>query len=61
MCLFSDGLEDARVGEARVVRGEVTRLLAAQDRPDAGRLLGDIEELAERMSDETAAVVLSRR
>jgi serine phosphatase RsbU (regulator of sigma subunit) len=61
VCLFTDGMEDARVGDARVGRGEVARLLAAQDVPDAGRLLGDLEDVADRMSDDTAAVVLSRR
>ena len=60
VCLFTDGLEDARVGDARVGRAEVARLLAAHVLPDAGRLLGDIEDLADRISDDTAAIVLSR-
>jgi hypothetical protein len=37
------------------------RLLAAQEAPDAGRLIGDLEHLANRMCDDTAAVVLSCR
>jgi serine phosphatase RsbU (regulator of sigma subunit) len=60
VCLFTDGLEDARIGAVRVGRDEVARLLAAHVLPDAGRLLGDLEDLADRMSDDTAAVVLSR-
>jgi hypothetical protein len=59
VCLFTDGLEDARVGDARVGRGEVERLLTAQEVPDAGRLLGELEELADVMCDDAAAVVLS--
>jgi hypothetical protein len=61
VCLFTDGLEDARVGDVRIGRAEVARMLAAHDVPDAGRLLGDLEGLADRVSDDTAAVVLSRR
>jgi serine phosphatase RsbU (regulator of sigma subunit) len=61
VCLFTDGLEDARLGDARVGRDAVERLLAAQDVPEAGRLLCDLEELANRMCDDTAAIVLSRR
>jgi Stage II sporulation protein E (SpoIIE) len=60
VCLFTDGLEDARLGDARVGRDQVARLLAAHDVPDAGRLLGDLEELANSMCDDTAAIVLSR-
>ena len=41
VCLFTDGLQDAQVGDARLGRDEVERLFAAQDVPDAGRLLGD--------------------
>ena len=36
-------------------------MLAAHDVPDAGRLIGDLEDMADRMGDDTAAVVLSRR
>jgi serine phosphatase RsbU (regulator of sigma subunit) len=61
VCFFTDGLPDAQVGDARVGRAEVARMLAAHDVPDAGRLLGDLEELADRMADDTAAVVLRRR
>jgi serine phosphatase RsbU (regulator of sigma subunit) len=61
VCLFTDGLEDARVGDARVGRGAVERMFAGQDVPDAGRLLGDLEDLASHMCDDTAAVVLSCR
>jgi serine phosphatase RsbU (regulator of sigma subunit) len=61
VCLFTDGLEDARLGDARVGRAAVERLLAAQEVPEAGRLLCDLEELANAMCDDTAAIVLSRR
>jgi serine phosphatase RsbU (regulator of sigma subunit) len=61
VCLFTDGLEDARVGDGRVGRDAVARLLAAQEIPEAGRLLSDLEELANTMCDDTAAIVLSRR
>jgi hypothetical protein len=61
VCFFTDGLQDAQVGEERVGRAEIVRLLAAHDVPDAGRLLADLEVLADRMSDDTAAVVLRRR
>jgi hypothetical protein len=61
VCLFTDGLEDARLGDARVGRDAVERLLAAQEVPEAGRLLCDLEELANLMCDDTAAIVLSRR
>jgi Stage II sporulation protein E (SpoIIE) len=60
VCLFTDGLEDARLGDARVGRDHIARLLAAHEVPDAGRLLGDLEELANSMCDDTAAVILSR-
>jgi sigma-B regulation protein RsbU (phosphoserine phosphatase) len=60
VCLFTDGLEDAKVGASRVGRDEVARLLAAHDVPDAGRLIGDLEDLADHMPDDTAAVVFSR-
>ena len=60
VCLFTDGLQDAQVGDARIGRDEVERMLAAHDVPDAARLLGDLEDLADRMPDDTAAVVLSR-
>jgi len=61
VCLFTDGLADAQVGDTRIGRAEVERMLAAHDVPDAGRLIGDLEGLADRMGDDTAAVVLSRR
>jgi sigma-B regulation protein RsbU (phosphoserine phosphatase) len=61
VCFFTDGLQDAMVGDARVGRAEVERMLAAPDVPDAARLLGDLEALADRMPDDTAAVVLSGR
>jgi hypothetical protein len=60
ICLFTDGLEDARIGDARVGRDQIARMLAAQVVPDAERLLGDLEHLADRITDDTAAVVLSR-
>jgi Stage II sporulation protein E (SpoIIE) len=60
VCLFTDGLEDARVGAARVGRDEIERLLAAQEVPSAGRLIGELEQLADLMSDDAAVVVLSR-
>jgi hypothetical protein len=52
ICLFTDGLEDARIGDARVGRDQIARLLAAQVVPDAERLLGDLEHLADRRSPE---------
>jgi sigma-B regulation protein RsbU (phosphoserine phosphatase) len=61
VCLFTDGLQDALVGDTRVGRDEVERMLAAHDVPDAGRLLRDLEGLADRVGDDTAAVVLSPR
>ena len=61
VCLFTDGLEDARTGDGRVGRDAVERLLAAQETPEAGRLLCDLEGLANSMCDDTAAIVLSRR
>ncbi len=61
VCFFTDGLQDAMVGDARVGRAEVERMLAAPAVPDAARLLGDLEALADRMPDDTAAVVLSGR
>jgi hypothetical protein len=60
VCLFTDGLEDARRNGQRLGRGEVERLLAAQDVPDAERLLGDVRALADSVADDTAAVVLRR-
>ena len=48
VCLFTDGLQDAQVGDARIGRDEVERMLAAHDVPDAGRLLGDLEGMADR-------------
>jgi serine phosphatase RsbU (regulator of sigma subunit) len=61
VCLFTDGLADARVGDERVGRDAVERLLAARPVPDAGLLIGDLEGLADTMGDDTAAVVLSGR
>ena len=61
VCLYTDGLEDARLEGTRLGREQVTRLLAAQDLPDATQLIADIGEYADRMSDDTAAVVLRRR
>jgi sigma-B regulation protein RsbU (phosphoserine phosphatase) len=61
VCLFTDGLLDAKVGDARLGRDEVERLFAAQDVPDAGLLLHAVEDAADRVCDDTAAVVLSRR
>lgn len=60
VCLFTDGLEDARVDGRRLGRDEVERLLAAQDLPDAEQLLGDLRALADSVADDTAAVVLRR-
>ncbi len=50
VCLFTDGLADAQVGDTRIGRAEVERMLAAHDVPDAGRLIGDLEGLADRMA-----------
>ena len=61
VCLITEGLEDAQVGDARVGRYRIVRLLAAHDVPDAGWLLGELEDLADWVPDDTAAVVLSRR
>ena len=61
VCLYTDGLEDARLEGVRLGREQVTRLLAAQASPDATQLIADIRAYADRMSDDTAAVVLRRR
>jgi Stage II sporulation protein E (SpoIIE) len=58
VCLYTDGLEDARLGEARLGREEVLRLLAAQEAPDAARLIQDIGRRADHLSDDLTAVVL---
>jgi serine phosphatase RsbU (regulator of sigma subunit) len=58
VCLYTDGLEDARLDGTRIGRSRVVGLLAAQDPPDATQLLTDLGELADQMSDDTAAVVL---
>jgi phosphoserine phosphatase RsbU/P len=61
VCLYTDGLEDARLEGTRLGREQVVRLLGAQEQPDAGQLIADIGEYADRLSDDTAAVVLRRR
>ena len=61
VCLYTDGLEDAQLEGVRLGREQVTRLLAAQGSPDAARLIADISAYADRMGDDTAAVVLRRR
>jgi hypothetical protein len=60
VCLVTDGLEEAKRNGARLGRGEVERLVAAHDRPDAQRLLSEVDALADHVSDDTAAVVLAR-
>ncbi len=60
VCLYTDGLEDARAAGRRIGREEVVRLLAAHPEPDASRLLADIGDRADLVSDDTAAVVLRR-
>ena len=60
VCLYTDGLEDARVAGGRVGREEVVRLLVAQPEPDAVRLLADLGDYAVAICDDTAAVVLRR-
>jgi serine phosphatase RsbU (regulator of sigma subunit) len=61
VCLFTDGLEDAQVGEGRLGRAEVVRLLSAHETPDAARLLDDVRERADLVADDTAALVLNCR
>ena len=60
VCLYTDGLEDARAAGKRIGREEVVRLLSAHPEPDASRLLADIGDHADVVSDDTAAVVLRR-
>jgi serine phosphatase RsbU (regulator of sigma subunit) len=60
VCLFTDGLEDARTDGARLGRDRVARLLAAHDAPDAEQLLADVGAVADVVSDDTAALVLRR-
>jgi serine phosphatase RsbU (regulator of sigma subunit) len=61
VCLYTDGLEDARLDGTRLGRDEVLRLLAAQDVPDAAQLIHDIGGLADHVSDDLTAVVLRAR
>jgi hypothetical protein len=61
VCLFTDGLQDAQVANERLGREAVERMFAAQDVPDARRLLDDVAGMADRVCDDTAAVVLSGR
>ncbi len=60
VCLFTDGLEDARVDGGRIGRERVERMLAAHDVPCAERLLADIGVVADSVGDDTAAIVLRR-
>jgi hypothetical protein len=60
VCLYTDGLEDAKLDGRRIGRDEVKRLLAAHERPDAPTLIGDLENLADQLPDDTAALILSR-
>jgi stage II sporulation SpoE-like protein len=60
VALVTDGLEDAKRDGTRLGRDAVEQLLAAQDRPDAARLLDAVGELADGVADDTAAVVLTR-
>ncbi len=61
VCLYTDGLEDARLGPGRLGRDRVTEMLAAQDAPDATALLVAVGERADIVTDDTAAVVLTAR
>jgi serine phosphatase RsbU (regulator of sigma subunit) len=61
VCLYTDGLEDARLDGTRLGREQVLRLLAAQEAPDAGRLIRDVGGFADHLSDDLAAVVLRGR
>jgi serine phosphatase RsbU (regulator of sigma subunit) len=61
VCLYTDGLEDARLQGVRLGREQVTRLLVAQGSPDAAQLIADIRAYADCMQDDTAAVVLRHR
>lgn len=61
VCLYTDGLEDARRNGTRLGRENVERLLAARETPDAAHLLGDLADVADRIADDTAAVVLRHR
>jgi sigma-B regulation protein RsbU (phosphoserine phosphatase) len=58
VCLYTDGLEDARAGGTRIGREQVVRLLTAREEPDAALLLADLDSYTDLMSDDTAAVVL---
>jgi hypothetical protein len=60
VCLYTDGLEDAKVDGKRIGRDEVKRLLTAQEHPDAPTLISDLEKLADQLPDDTAALILSR-
>jgi hypothetical protein len=58
--LVTDGLEEAKRAGTRLGRDAVERLVAAHERPDAQRLLSEVDALADHVSDDTAAVVLAR-
>jgi hypothetical protein len=59
VCLYTDGLEDARRGTTRLGRGRVEELVAGA--ADAEGLLAAIGADADVVTDDTAAVILSRR
>jgi serine phosphatase RsbU (regulator of sigma subunit) len=61
VCLYTDGLEDARLAGSRLGRDQVLRLLAAQDLPDAAQLIDDVGGFADHLPDDLAAVVLRGR
>ena len=59
VCLYTDGLEDARRGTTRLGRGRVEELVAGA--ADAEGLPAAIRADADVVTDDTAAVILSRR